>query len=157
MLFKKTVGTCIMLLTSRPGFLSKETRNKMRNIATIKGFNDKNIVKSSQLLLRSKQKAKAMIQQAWEAGIYGLLHVPVILLFSCLVFQEHNALPKSQTEIYREIFKLLIDRSVDKDESLKKLNKDSLDELLDMLGEASWNALQNETGELLLIKVCDKY
>ena len=127
----------------------------MKNIATIKGFNNENIIKSSELLFGSKDKAEEMIEQAKKAGIAGLLHVPIILLFSCLIFQEHNSLPKSQTEIYKEVFKLLIDRSTEKDESVKNLDKDLLDDLLDMLGEASWNALQKKTGELLLNKVCD--
>ena len=94
-----------------------------------------------------------MIKQVRQAGIYDLLHVPIILLFSCLVFQEHNSLPKTQTEIYQEIFKLLIDRSAEKDESLNNLDKDSLDKLLDILGEASRKALQKDTGQLLVNKV----
>ena len=122
----------------------------MRNIATIKGFSEENIMKSSELLLGSKGQAEAMIKQAEEAGIYDLLHVPIILLFSCLVFQEHNSLPKTQTEIYQEIFKLLTDRSTEKDESLQNLNKHSLDDLLEILGNGSWEALQKDTGELLL-------
>ena len=150
---EKTVGSSVLILTSRPGFLSKTIRTSMRNIATIKGFSEENIKKSSELLLGNRDKAEKMIEQAKEAGIYDLLHVPIILLFSCLVFQEHNSLPKTQTEIYQEIFKLLIDRSAEKDESLKNLDKDSLDNLLDILGEASWKALQKETGELLLNKV----
>ena len=152
---EKTVGASILILTSRPGFLSKDIRDKMKNIATITGFNERNIIKSSELLLGSKEEAETMIKQAEKAGIYDLLHVPIILLFSCLVFTEHNSLPKSQTEIYKQIFKLLIDRSAEKDETLKNLDKDSLNDLLDMLGEASWNALQKETGELLLNKICD--
>ena len=150
---EKTVGTSVLILTSRPGYLSKKIRPIMRNIATIKGFNEENIMKSSELLLGNKEQALEMIEQARKAGIYDLLHVPIILLFSCLVFQEHNSLPKTQTEIYQEIFRLLIDRSTDKDESLKDLDRDSLEDLLDILGEASWKALQKDTGELLLNKV----
>ena len=48
----------------------------MRNIATIKGFNKENIMKSSELLLGSKEQAEAMIEQALKAGIFNLLHVP---------------------------------------------------------------------------------
>ena len=151
---KKTVGSSVLILTSRPGFLAQDIRHKMKNIATIKGFNKQKVKKSSEMLLGAKDKAADMIQRAKNAGIYDLLHVPIILLFSCLVFQENNSLPKSQTEIYKEIFKLLIDRSAEKDESVKDLDKDSLDDLLDILGESSWNALQKETGELLLNKVC---
>ena len=150
---EKTVGTSVLILTSRPGYLSRTIRSTMRNIATIKGFSEENIMKSSELLLGSKDDAEAMIKQARKAGINNLLHVPIILLFSCLIFQEHNSLPKTQTEIYQEIFKLLINRSTEKDESLKDLDKDSLENLLDILGKASWKALQEDTGELLLNKV----
>ena len=150
---EKTVGSSVLILTSRPGYLSKTIRSTMRNIATIKGFNEENIIKSSELLLDSKEQAEAMIEQALKAGIYHLLHVPIILLFSCLVFQEDNSLPTTQTEIYQEIFRLFIDRSIEKDESLKDLDKDSMEDLLDILGEASWKALQKDTGKLLLNKV----
>ena len=105
---EKTVGSSVLILTSHPGYLSKTIRSSMRNIATIKGFNEENIMKSSELLLGSEEQADTMLEQAEEAGIYDLLHVPIILLFSCLVFQEHNSLPKTQTEIYQEIFRLLI-------------------------------------------------
>ena len=150
---EKTVGSSVLILTSRPGSLNTTIRSTMRNIVTIKGFSDRNIMKSSALRLGSKEQAQAMIYQARKAGIFNLLHVPIILLFSCLVFQEHNSLPKTQTEIYQEIFRLLIDRSIEKDESLKDLDKDSMEDLLDILGEASWKALQKDTGELLLNKV----
>ena len=152
---ENTVGSSTLILTSRLGFLRKDIRDKMKNIATIKGFNKEKIKKSSEQLLGSQEKAEEMIQQAKKTGIHNLLHVPIILLFSCLVFQEHNSLPKSQTEIYKEIFKLLIDRSAEKDESVRNLDKDLLEDLLDMLGEVSKNALQKETGELLLNKVCE--
>ena len=150
---EKTVGSSVLILTSRPGYLSNTIRSTMRNIAAIKGFNKENIMKSSEQLLDSKEQAEAMIKQARKAGIYHLLHVPIILLFSCLIFQENNALPKTQTEIYKEIFRLLIDRSTEKDDSVKDLDKDSLENLLDILGKASWEALQKDTGELLLSKV----
>ena len=150
---EKTVGSTVLILTSRPGYLSNTTRSTMKNIANIKGFSKENIMKSSELLLGSKEQAEGMIEQARKAGMYNLLHVPIILLFFCLVFQEHNSLPKTQTEIYKEIFILLIDRSAEKDESLKNLDKDSLENLLDILGEASWKALQKDTGQLLLNKV----
>ena len=150
---EKTVGTCVMVLTSRPGFLVPTLRQNMKTVATIKGFSKENIRRSSRLLLGSRKKAKAMIKQARKAGIYDLLQAPIILLFSCLVFQEHNSLPETKTGLYREIFKLFIDRSAEKDESLRDLDKGSLDDLLDLLGEASWKSLQKDTGELLLIKV----
>ena len=150
---EKTVGTCVMVLTSRPGFLIPTLRQKMKTVATIKGFSKANIKRSSRLLLGSRKKAKAMIKQARKAGIYDLLQAPIILLFSCLVFQEHNSLPETKTRLYREIFKLFMDRSAEKDESLRNLDKDSQDDLLDLLGEASWKSLQKDTGELLLIKV----
>ena len=150
---EKTVGSSVLILTSRPGYLSRTIRSTMRKIATIKGFNEENIMKSSELLLGSKEQAEALMKQARKAGFYHLFHVPIILLFSCLVFQEHSSLPKTRTEIYKEIFRLLIDRSAEKDESVKDLDKDSLDNLLDILGKASWEALQKDTGELLLIKV----
>ena len=44
---EKTVGSSVLILTSRPGYLSKTMRSTMRKIATIKGFNDENIMKTN--------------------------------------------------------------------------------------------------------------
>ena len=55
---EKTVGTCVMVLTSRPGFLVPNLRQKMKTIATIKGFSKENIRRSSRLLLGSRKKPK---------------------------------------------------------------------------------------------------
>lgn len=43
---EKTVGTSVLILTSHPGYLSRTIRSTMRNIATIKGFSQENIMKT---------------------------------------------------------------------------------------------------------------
>ena len=64
-------------------------------------------------------------------------HVPIILLFSCLVFQEHNITAKNpELKSIRKYSGILIDRSAEKDDSVKDLDKDSLDNLLDILGRS---------------------
>ena len=104
--------------------------------------------------LAAKIQAEAMIEQAeegrnlWPSPCANNTSVQLPGLPRNMVH-----CPKTQTEIYQEIFKLLIDRSAEKDDSVKDLDKDSLDDLLDILGEASWEALQKDTGELLLNKV----
>ena len=147
---KNTLGTSVLILTSRPGFVDQTLRDQMKNIATIKGFSEENIQKTSELLLGGKEKADAMLKQAEEVGLSGLLHVPIILLFSCIIFKEDGKLPKTQTELYTQIFRVLIDRNIVKDEPLEQ---ESVQQLLEALGEFSWKALQKETGQLLLSKV----
>ena len=122
---------------------------------TIDGFNDENIKNCSVQYLGSKKKSSKMISQAKKVGIYDLCKVPVILLMTCVIYIEHQSLPNSKTEMYRQIFEIFIDRTAIKtfESGYYADLKDCLDKILAALGELSWKALQNDIQQLLLKKV----
>ena len=104
-----TVGNCTLLLTSRPGYLKKQTRDKMDGEIMIEGFSEDNMARYSELLLGTKEKRKAMMKQVENSGIKELLKVPIILLMACTLFLEKKKLPETKTEIVGTIFKLAMD------------------------------------------------
>ena len=121
----------------------------------LQGFSPQNIIKCSELFFKSKELSSSMLQQARKMGLYELLHIPIILLLSCVVYIEKNSLPRTRTEIYNTIFDILIDRT-----ALKTFTpgvhadvKDFLEALLFTLGEFSWNSPQKDVGPLSLSKV----
>ena len=154
-----------VILTSRPGYVSKEMKNEMDGEVVIEGFNDKNIQKCSEKYLGSKEKSSVMLEQAEQAGIYknnsdpkdsrSLLRVPIILLMICVIFEEKQSLPKTRTETVSQIFELTIDRTVLKgfSSSMYADVKEFQDALLCALGELSWKSLQGDEKQLLLKKV----
>ena len=150
-----TVGYCFLILTSRPEFLKTDIRNKMKRIATIKGFSDDNIERFCSTFLQSDVKGLEMLQQANQSELYELLRIPIILLLSCIVYSEKNKLPRTKTDIYETIFDIMIDRTAYKNFSpgLHADLKFMIDPILDALGEAAWAALQNDESQLILIKV----
>ena len=145
-----TQGNCLLLLTSRPGFLKKHIRNKMDGEIFIHGFSEQNMKRCAQLFLGNEQRCSQMLEQAKNSGIDGLLHVPIILLMVCTIFAEEKMLPKRKTDIVKTIFKLAIAR-----EEQKPGNRQikSTDDILFILGMFSLKALQSEVAQLLLDKV----
>ena len=102
----------------------------MGGAVQIEGFSKENIQECSELFLKSKEKSEAMIEQAmkitcssnkvthifgnWEfqpMGYYELLRIPIILLLTCVVNNEKNRLPTTQTELYETVFDILIART----------------------------------------------
>ena len=118
----------------------------------IEGFSPEAIVKcSTQYLFDSEERSNAMLEQAKRTGIYDLLRVPIILLMICVVFSEHDSLPRTRTKIYNKVFEMTIDRTTMKTFPNKHVDKEWLDPLY-ALGELSWKALQNDVllGTLLV-------
>ena len=151
---ESTIGNCFLILTSRPGdFLSKPIRNKMDGEIVIEGFSEENIQVCSENYLKSQEKCKQMLEQAKETGIYYLLHIPIILVMTVVVFIQEESLPKTKTGIYETIFRLAMDRTTLKTFGCKSTNISKISELLHALGELSWNALQNDVQQLLLKQV----
>ena len=151
---ESTIGNCFLILTSRPGdYLSKSIRDQMDGEIVIEGFSNKNIEKCSIKYLDSKEKSKEMLEQAKATGLYALLHIPIILVMTVVVFVEKKSLPRTKTGIYEIIFRLVIDRTTLKKFGCKSAAISNLEDLLHMLGEFSWNALQDDVQQLLLKKV----
>ena len=103
--------------------------------------------------LKSEEKSEQMLRQAKETGIDVLLHIPIILVMTVVVFIQEESLPKTKTGIYETIFRLSMDRTTLKTFGCKSANISKISELLYALGELSWNALQNDVQQLLLKQV----
>ena len=95
---KSTIGNCFLILTSRPGdYLKKSTRDKMDGEIIIEGFSKENIKVCSAKYLKSEERSEEMLRQAKETGIDVLLHIPIILVMTVVVFIQEESLPKTKT------------------------------------------------------------
>ena len=147
-------GNCFLILTSRPGdYLSKSIRDKMDGEIVIEGFSEENIQVCSTNYLKNHEMSEEMLKQAKATGLYALLHIPIILVMTVVVFVQKNSLPKTKTEIYKTIFQLIVDRTTLKTFGDKSADISKLEDLLYTLGEFSWKALQDDVQQLLLKKV----
>ena len=151
---KMNIGNCFLILTCRTGdYLNKRVRDQMDGEIIIEGFSEENILQCSISHIGSKEKSEEMLKQAEHAGIHSLLHIPIILVMSIVVFLEEESLPKSKTGIYKTIYKLVIDRNTLKKFGLKSDDIPKMHDLLNTLGEFSWKALHQKLQPLLLKKV----
>ena len=154
------IGNCLLILTSRPGndsgekmFVSKTVRNRMDGELVIEGFSSENIEKCSLQYLHSEENSAIFLGEAEETGLFALLHVPIILLMSCTLFISNMSLPHSKTQLYGDIFYLIMDRTTLKTFGCKSTDIPNIEQWLSILGKMSWKALQNDTRQLLLDKV----
>ena len=156
------IGNCFLLLTSRPGYVEKHIQDRMDGEVRIDGFSPKKIRECCNLYLGSEDQTDKLLKQAEKSDICdisrywndpGLLRIPIILLMVCVIFDENQSLPKRKTAIIRTIIQLMMDRSTLKHFGCKSSELVHLDSLLCTLGEHSWNALQKDIGQLLLIEV----
>ena len=150
-LVNQGIGNCLIILTSRPGFLDKEIRAKFDGEITIEGFSEKNIKLCSSKYLESEEKSEKLLQQAKDAGIDDLLRVPIVLLMACVVYDEREMLPNKKTELVRTIFEMFMNRTTLKPFNRKSYNVESVEMIV--LGKFSWHSLQNDVNQLLLNKV----
>ena len=153
-LIESPVNKCFLILTSRFGeYLRKEFRDRMDGELIIEGFSEENIAKCSELYLGSKEMSDDFLKEAKRSKIYKLLHVPIVLLMSCMVFAEKGSLPKTQTKLFGIARDLIMDRTTLKTFGKKSAELADLDSWLDILGQMSWEALQRGEKQLLLDKV----
>ena len=122
------IGKCFLILTSRPDlppkegqYVSKEIRDRMDGEVMIEGFTEESIQKCSRQYLGSDEQSDVMLKQAVDAGIDGLLKVPIVLLMVCVLFYEHASLPPTRTKIVRQIFELTVERTILKQPELKEV------------------------------------
>ena len=142
-----------LILTSRPGldFVGNDVRSRIDGEVVIKGFSVKSIIQCTVQYLQDDDLVNKFLYQASDSTAIALLHIPILLLMLCAVFQEKKSLPNSKTELYSDIFEVIMDRT-----TLKKLDSTSaeLERVKDFIcnfGKISWEALQENN--LLLKKV----
>ena len=148
-----SIGNCFLILTSQPGHLSKRITEEMDGKIIIEGLSEEKIKECSTKYLQSEEHSDEMLRQTKEMGIYGLLHIPIILLMVAVVFIQNKSLPKSRTALYQTIFRLTMDRTTLKTFGCKSADISKIGDLLYILGQCSWEALQNNNQQLLLKKV----
>ena len=151
---ESTIGKCLLILTSRSGgYVSKSIRDKMDGDVIIDGFSKENIEECSMRYLGSQELSAKMLEQAKTSGIDVLLHIPIILVMTVVVFLKEDSLPKTKTAIYKTIYRLAMDRTTLKTFGCKSGDIPQLEDLLYTLGEFSWKALQSDVQQLLLRRV----
>ena len=155
-LVNQGIGSYLMILTSRPGYLDKQIRDRFDGEITIEGFSEENIKLCSSKYLQSEEKSHKLLQQANQTGIGDLLRIPIILLMTCVVYDEKKILPNKKTELVKTIFEMFMNRTTLKSSNRKSYNVESIEMIV--LGKFSWQALQNDVNQLLLNKVrCDNH
>ena len=156
-LVEKPGNNCFLLLTSRFGdYLSTHVRKQMDEFE-IKGFSEENIRKCSSKYLDSEEKADQFLEQAESNEICELLHIPIVLLMSCMVFNERGSIPEKQTELFSIAREIIIDRTTLKEFGKRSTELKDLESWLEVLDKMSWEALQGKERQLLLDKVtCSK-
>ena len=153
-LISSTTNKCFLLLTSRFGeYLKKSDRDRMDGEIVIKGFSEENVKKCSSLYLGNQQKSSDFLEQAKQSQIYKLLHVPIVLLMSCLVFTDKESLPKTQTELFSIARDIIIDRTTLKTFGKVSSELEELESWLEELNSMSWLALKSKERQLLLDEV----
>ncbi len=156
---------CLVVVSSRSGDFLQQIRNCADEELTIMGFSPQNIKKCARQYLTSEDKCPEFLMQASDVGLHdakhypshpdysGALHVPILLLMSCAVYNRNNSLPPSKTGLFDRIVDMSISRT-----TLKRIGKDAseivnLGDLKVKLGRLAWEALNKQTKQLLLLKV----
>ncbi len=153
---------CIIIVSSRSGEFLEPIRGNVGEEVRITGFSYENIIKCTEQYLGSEQLRKEFLLQAERAGIHGknrwqsLLHVPIILLMACTVFNENSSLPSNKTGLFGQIVHMSVSRT-----TLKTMGKTAselvnLHQLLVKLGKLAWTALTRDSKQLLIYKVRSK-
>ncbi len=147
---------CLVIVSSRSGDFLHPIKTSMDEEVKITGFSDENIMKCAEQYLGSEQLAGDFVYEAEEAdgaGIYKLLHIPIILLMTCAVFIENKSLPSNKTDIFAKVVDMSISRTTLKTMGKTASEVENLQELMKKLGKLAWVALKRESKQLLLYKV----
>ena len=158
---EKNIGKCFLILTSRPKEnkdFTKSIRNKTDGEVVIQGFSEENILKCCSLYLGSESDGKQFLEEAKKkADLYKLLHVPIILLMTSVLYNEDDkkALPERKTELYENLYQFIMDRSTLKPHNFGCYSSEipNLEDMVQTLGKFAWEALQNDVRQLLINKV----
>ena len=108
--------------------------------------------------LGSDREAEQLLEAAQKnARIYELLKVPIILLITSVLYNEHEkkSLPASRTKLYEDLYEFIMDRSTLKPNNFGCYSSEipNIEHMLQTLGKFAWKALQNDVRQLLINKV----
>ena len=158
---EKTIGKCLLILTSRPKDQKDFTvkiREKMAGEVEIRGFSEENIKKCCSKYLGSEQETNKFLEEAkTKAGLYELPNVPIILLITSVLYNENEEkyLPERKTELYENLYEFIMDRSALKPNNFGCYSSKlpNLQDMLQTMGRFAWEALQNDVRQLFINKV----
>ncbi len=135
---------CFVIVSSRSGDFLHQIKTSMDEEVRISGFSRENMLKCAEQYLGSEQLADDFQYEADVAGIYELLHIPIILLMACAVFIEDESLPSNKTDIFAKVVDMSISRTTLKTMGKTASEVENLQELLVTLGKLAWEALNRE-------------
>ena len=141
-----------VIISSRPGDFLQKIRQMSDEEVSITGFSQENVVKCASMYL-GQVKIGEFFVQAQHSNLADLLHIPIILLMACAVFEQQKSLPRSVTKLFDQIVDMTMSRTTLK--TMKKRAKEisSVEDLKVSLGKLAWTALQRESKQLLIFKV----
>ena len=143
-----------ILVTSRPGqYVSKRITEQMSCQVQLEGYSDEEIGICTVNYLGNAVEAQKLINNMKIKGLYDLLKIPVFLLMLLQLHGKLDASPKSKTEVFWQIVQMCIERSVRRHFGKTVKEMEDLDEMLNVLGQLSWDAIQKDTANLILNKV----
>ena len=149
-----TMGDCFIIITSRPGdYMTKDDQDQMDGEIQIVGLSEESVEECAAKYLESEERASNLLKQSERAQIKALLRIPIVLLMVCILYHENQSLPSSKSDIVWKVIVMCIDRSTIKHLGKKSNEIADLDDLLDILGQLSWESLQRNTKQLLIRKV----
>ncbi len=148
---------CLIIVSSRSGDFLHPIKSSTDEEVRITGFSRENIIKCAEQYLGSEQSCQNFLSQARRANIHEhgaeLLHIPIILLMTCAVFNENNCLPSNKTGLLKQIVHMSISRTTLKTTGKTASDVENLHQLMVKLGKLAWVALNRKSKQLLLYKV----
>ncbi len=158
-LIKSNRRNCLILMSSRPGDFLHPLKEKSHEVVTMTGFDDDSIRMCARQYLGSNEKCEQFLKLAEVSGLYtrnhgkasSLFRVPIILLMTCMLFEENHSFPSSRSEIIHSIIMMSISRTTLKTMGKTASEVKNLKELLVKLGGLAWTALKKQ--QMFLSKV----
>ena len=138
-----SIGNCLLIITSRPGYISQRLRKRMDREIFILGLSQEGIRKYSAMLLE-RDKSISMLETANQAGVGDVLYNPTLLNMVSTIYNEEKTFTKTRTGLIRASFELSIDRTTMKTFGVKAEKVENIRQMIHVLGELSWEALQNQ-------------
>ena len=148
----ESMRKCFFILTSRPGYISQDLRDRMDAVLFITGLSTEGVHKLIKLL-PERNKSGSLSKYVSQADITDILSNPILLIMASHVCDAKSTFPETKTQLIGALFELSMDRTSLKTFGVKASKIENIQEILNVLGELSWKALQTKHHQLLISKV----
>ncbi len=143
-----------VIISSRPGDFLQPIRRQSDEEVSITGFSKEHIFKCATTYLGHEMISEIFLDEAMRSNMFELLHIPIILLMACAVFKQNKCLPENTTQLFGQIVDMSISRTTLKTMTMAAKAIPNLEDLKVALGKLAWKALNRQSKQLLLFKVC---